>query len=59
MHLGSIRPPESVKRLVVLMPANMEVLKAVPEFNIDETVCEKDCKISASTVDRLKTFRTP
>lgn len=41
------------KRLVVLMRANMEVLKAEPEFNIDETVCEKLCKISASTVDRL------
>ncbi|MFW5695967.1 MAG: integrase catalytic domain-containing protein [Alkalispirochaeta sp.] len=41
------------KRLVVLMRANMEALKAEPEFDIDETIAVKLCRISASTVDRL------
>jgi hypothetical protein len=41
------------KRLVVLMRANMEVLKAKPELAIDETVAAKLCRISAATVDRL------
>ncbi|TVQ37280.1 MAG: transposase [Spirochaetaceae bacterium] len=41
------------KRLVVLIRANMEVLKAEPEFEIDEEIAVKLCSISASTVDRL------
>lgn len=41
------------KRLVVLIRANMEVLKAEPEFDIDEVIGGKLCSISASTVDRL------
>ncbi len=41
------------KRLVVLMRTNMEVLKAQPELEVEETVAAKLCEISASTVDRL------
>jgi len=41
------------KRLIVLMRTNMEVLKAEPEFHIDDTIAEKLCRISAATVDRL------
>jgi hypothetical protein len=41
------------KRLVVLMRTNMEVLKAEPEFHIDDTIAAKLCRISAATVDRL------
>lgn len=41
------------KRLVVLMRANMGVLKAEPEFDIDEGTAAKLCSISAATVDRL------
>ena len=41
------------KRLVVLMRTNMEVLKAEPEFDIDEIIAAKLCRISAATVDRL------
>lgn len=41
------------KRLVVLMRINMEILKAEPEFDIDEPIAEKLCSISAATVDRL------
>ena len=41
------------KRLVVLMRANMEVLKAEPELATDETVAAKLCRISAVTVDKI------
>ena len=41
------------KRLVALMRANMEVLKAQPEFEIDDAVAAKLATISAATVDRL------
>lgn len=41
------------KRLVVLMRANMEVLKAQPELEIEDSVASKLCSISAATVDRL------
>jgi len=41
------------KRLIVLMRTNMEVLKAQPELDIEETVAAKLCEISAATVDRL------
>jgi hypothetical protein len=41
------------KRLVVLIRANMEVLKVEPEFGLDEATTGKLCRISASTVDRL------
>lgn len=41
------------KRLVVLLRTNMAVLKAQPEFAIEEAVAAKLCSISAATVDRL------
>jgi hypothetical protein len=41
------------KRLVVLIRANMEVLKVEPEFDIDEALAAKLGNISAATVDRL------
>jgi hypothetical protein len=41
------------KRLVVLLRNNMEVLKAQPEFAVDETVACRLTQISAATVDRL------
>ena len=40
------------KRLVVLIRANMELLKAEPEFDSDETIASKLCNISAATLDR-------
>ena len=41
------------KRLVVLLRTNMEVLKAQPEFDIEDPIAAKLCSISAATVDRL------
>ncbi|TVR94277.1 MAG: transposase [Spirochaetaceae bacterium] len=41
------------KRLVVLIRANIEVLKAEPQFAIEEAVALKLCSMSAATADRL------
>ncbi len=41
------------KRLVMLMRWNMDVLRAQPEFDIDEVTAGKLTQISAATVDRI------